>query len=131
MILEFYYNSDVDFKMLFDDAEHVLPCVGTCYTIEYHPKYDQVMFLDVCCSNIKVYHTPIIINKIVFDNFWSLTSTRTKKFGSNIYDEQFIKFATQNNIIVDYNVSDNNCMFFTGILRFEVMHPIYQMIHDA
>ena len=77
------------------------------------------------CNDLDIYHHPLIVDMLEFDNFYQLKTHA--HHGTNYYDDNFLDYAKQNNILLENN-KFNSCLFFTGNLSYQWTRPITQMI---
>jgi hypothetical protein len=128
MQLEVFFKADVEFEIIFEDQHIFVPASDSSLVIAYDHKYRKPYELIIRCNNPRILDRNIEITKIMFDDFWQLEGNRTA-IAKNVYDEHYISYAKNKIIDINYNVTNNNIMFFTGELRYKFYHPITDFIH--
>jgi len=130
MNLDLYFSAGVDFEVIFENQVFNISKDTDSIRISYDPEFDKIFKLRLRSDNPRITEQPVVVNKIVFDDFWELCGNKIAR-GQNIYSEHYIEFANSKNITVDYSVVDNHILFFTGELIFSFSHPIHEYLDQA
>jgi hypothetical protein len=128
MIIEIKFTAEIDFVIELNGAAYQIKKQSTSVRLEYIPEFNKTYTLSIISTDFKILEYPITIIELIFDDFWSLTGNRVSR-GSNIYDDSYIKYASDNNINISHEVHDNCILFFTGRLDFTFTHPIYETLY--
>ena len=128
MQLEIFFNAGTEFEILFNEQHFNVSAGSESLRIDYHNEYKKLYDIIIKCNNTEVLTKNIEITKIIFDNFWVLDNHRVA-IAKNLYDSRYVDYANKNNIDIDYNVHNNNLLFFTGELVYTFYHPIWKFIH--
>lgn len=128
MHLDVYYSANQDFKIIFEDQEIEVLANSTHTQITYSSKYNYIFTLKIQCFDPNVMRDHIRVDKLVFDDYWTLEGPRLN-IGKNVYDTSYLEYTTAHNIPV--NLVNNNCtLFFMGELVFEYTHPIQEFFDN-
>lgn len=129
MYLEIYYHAPIGFNIKFEDQLIYITKNSNYQKINYIPEIKEYN-LRFCCDDIAVTNNPVVIETIVFDNFWRISGEEIAR-GRNVYTEEYKKYAVDNSISIDYSVVNNHQLFFTGELIYTFSHPIYKYVEKT
>ena len=130
MNLEIYFESPLDFHINFDGQQQQIKA-GTDYAkFTYQPEFNKEYNLVICCDNTEIVKHNIEIKRIIFDDYWIIENERVA-FGKNTYSDEYVKYAVDQGVPIDYTVNDNHLMFFMGTLSFTFRHPIYKFYENS
>jgi hypothetical protein len=116
MRVEVFYNSTEDFTVAVMGQSITATPSNSSVSLEYHGyQLRHPIALSIISPGP---NSPITITKIVFDDFWELSSGRVA-FGENhpTVPSDDIEMA-----------ADNNVLFFPGQLDFIFWHPIQEFL---
>lgn len=139
LCIDFYLSFDVPQKNLFCTLcvqDHKNTELITNYVnladgkrhIRLEIKNTNPVHLDIKFStqDPNIVNTPLVIDNIMLDDFFSSTSIVYS--GKCHYDREFISYAEENKLYLDNDLSDSNCLNFTGSLVYRVSWPFYKNI---
>ena len=129
MDLEIYYHAPIGFNIKFEDQLIAITKNSNYQKISYIPEIREYN-LRFFCFDIAVTNNPVVIETIVFDNFWRISGEKIAR-GRNVYTEEYKKYAVDNSLYIDYSVANNNQLFFTGVLIYTFSHPIYKYVEKT
>jgi hypothetical protein len=134
MIIDFYFDHYIavpviNVKVYSDYTElSVKDINGLCQHYRVDLGSDrlepQVIQVEFSTDDPTIINNPLVVSKIVLDDFYSLS-----KFvytGKSIFDNWFCEYAGQNNINLDQNINDNNCLNHTGKLIYKFNWPFFR-----
>jgi len=86
----------------------------------------QKLKLSFLTNNHNIIDHPLIITNILLDDFYSLDKILYS--GHSKFNDNFLKYAKQNQIMLEENICDTNQIDFTGELIYYFEWPFYKNI---
>jgi hypothetical protein len=86
----------------------------------------QKLKLSFLNNDHNIINHPLIITNILLDNFYSLDKILYS--GHSKFDNNFLTYAKQNQIVLEENICDTNQINFTGELTYYFEWPFYKNI---
>ena len=86
----------------------------------------QKLKLSFATTNHSIVDHPLTITKIVLDDFHSIGKILYS--GHSKFDDNFLIYAKSNQIMLEENICDTNCINFTGKIEYYFDWPFYKNV---
>jgi hypothetical protein len=84
----------------------------------------QIIKVEFSVDDPTIIDNPLTVTNIVLDDFYSFS--KLKHAGTSIFDNWFCNHASVCGITLDHNITDSNCLNYTGKLIYNITWPFFR-----
>ena len=103
-----------------------LSTVNTQLDIVFDIQVPQQLTLALAVQDSRIVHYTLTVTRVVLDEFYSID--KILHSGHAGFDDNFLAYAQDNQIVLDSNITDTNRLDFTGQLVYYFEWPFYKNI---